>query len=127
MISKAQENEIIRLRKEGATYREIKFVQGLNTYNPILRVLQQQGMTRAIGKRHKGIRNLDLVKNKYIREAIESRYWSKRDFARYLGMSVEKASMFLDGDAETRLTIGQVAKICKLTGKTFEEVFGYVE
>ena len=47
MISKAQENEIIRLRKDGATYREIKFVQGLNTYNPILRVLQEQGMTRA--------------------------------------------------------------------------------
>lgn len=124
MISKAQETEIIRLRKEGATYREIKFVQGLNTYNPILRVLQEQGMTRAIGKRHKGIRNLDMIQNKHIRDAIEKRYWSKRDFARYVGISVEKASMFLDGDAETRLSIPQIKRILDLTGKRFEEVFG---
>jgi hypothetical protein len=55
---------------------------------------------------------------------MRAKQMNKKDFARYLNIGLEKANGVLYGDRTTRLTIDQVKRILKLTGGTFEEVFG---
>ena len=64
------------------------------------------------------------IKPPTIKEFCLNTNMSINRFARLVGCSNEKASAFLYGDRNVRLSVEQFQRLLKAMGKTFEEVFG---
>lgn len=123
-LSPETRQEIVRLRTKGYKYKEIRNKLGVGADSTIRNVLIKAGMSDSRKPVTHGMRDYENIANALIRETLRDKRMSRKDFARTVGMSLEKTNFFLDGETDTRLTIGQVKRILRLTGGTFEEVFG---
>lgn len=108
--------EIERLHNEGYTQYEIARLTGYS--QPAVSIALQ-------GMGYKGWRmDFKSIKNPILKDFCLNNDMSIAGMAKVIGCSKEKASAFLYGDRDVRLSVEQFQRLLKAMGKTFEEVFG---
>lgn len=119
-------NEILELRKNGATYQEIADATGYTKQwinMVILKLAPELKGTRGNGF------DIETIVYKGIYEHFRSDlYESITSFTKkVLGHTSNKSTStmrdFIIGEHNSRFSITQIKKMCDITGKTFEELF----
>lgn len=119
--------EMVEMRRNGATYREIGAASGMtgqNAYN----IINRRAKKDISGIRGRAF-NIEKIKYKGIYEHFKNDEYEcissfagkvfNRVDARYYG----KTRNLITGEQDVRLSIHTIMKICEVVGKPFEEVF----
>lgn len=119
-------NEILELRKNGATYQEIADATGCTRQwinKVILRLAPELKGTRGNGF------DIETIVYKGIYEHFKSDLhesitsFTKKVLGHTSEGSITKMREFIIGEHNSRFSIPQIKKMCDITGTTFEELF----
>lgn len=119
-------NEILELRKNGATYQEIADATGCTRQwinKVILRLAPELKGTRGNGFDIETIVYKGIYEHfrSDLHESITS--FSRKVLGNNASKSITAMREFIKGERNAHFSITQIKKMCDITGKTFEELF----
>lgn len=117
-----KEQEMMKMRVDGATYQEIADRFGI-TRQRVYNILYEYSRKITAGARGRAFSFLE-IKFKGIRQHFaDNDTETTCKFSEKVGVQPCTMRNFLKGKSESYFTIPQIKRICEVVGKPFEEVF----